>query len=124
MIYDRIARQEWAERTAANEASFDVDEASVALQESILMAAEAEFDKESAQDRYRPQEKGQQKGKGKGKGYERRQYQNSWQQGWSNKRQWQTQESEQPAKQVMNPCIRSTLQTDTSYLSLAGKKLR
>ena len=103
MIYDRLARKEWSERAAANETTFDVNVTSSALQQSILFAAEAEYDRETVQadkDKPRTQDKGHQKGKGKGKSPGQRQYQNSWQQGWSNKRQWQNQDSEQPAKQV------------------------
>ena len=34
------------------------------------------------------------------KNVKRRQHQGTWQQGWSNKRQWHTQDSEQPLKQA------------------------
>ena len=46
---------EWSERAAANEPGFNVDQASLHLDQSILMQAEAEYDRMQVKTEKKPQ---------------------------------------------------------------------
>ena len=44
IVYDRLARAQWAERTQSNEVGFSVAAECTQLKESLLLESEAEYD--------------------------------------------------------------------------------
>ena len=43
IVYDRLARKQWSERSLVNEAGFDIESECLTLNKDLLSDAEAEF---------------------------------------------------------------------------------